>query len=85
LNIETNNISDISILPQLPNLWGLSTERNPIIDLSVVNQIPNLNNLALVGLGLEDSDILFLGDNCFWQLRNTVLGQIKIQNPGLTV
>jgi len=22
---------------------------------------------------------------CFWQLRNTVLGQIKIQNPGLTV
>jgi hypothetical protein len=22
---------------------------------------------------------------CFWQLVNTVLGQIKIQNPGLTV
>ncbi|SSC12657.1 protein of unknown function [Mesotoga infera] len=76
LNIETNNISDISILTQLPNLQGLSTGRNPIANLSVVNQIPNLNSLALVGLGLENSDILFLGENTkiqtIWLNQNNI-------------
>ena len=76
LNIETNNISDISILTQLASLQGLSTGRNPIIDLSVVSQIPNLNSLALVGLGLENSDILFLGENTkiqtIWLNQNNI-------------
>ncbi len=76
LNIETNNISDISILTQLSNLQGLSTGRNPIIDISVVNQIPNLNSLALVGLNLEDNEILFLGANTnlqtIWLNQNNI-------------
>jgi len=35
--------------------------------------------------GLSPSAICNWVKECFWQLVNTVLGQIKIQNPGLTV
>ncbi|WP_287925396.1 ABC transporter substrate-binding protein [Kosmotoga pacifica] len=60
LNIEDNNITDISVLPSLQNLHGVSLGRNPLSSIEPIKNMTWLENLALVGLGLTNSDIQFL-------------------------
>ena len=61
LNLINNQLTDISVLKELPNLTWLNLSSNPLTDISVLNELSNLTRLGLRGNN-ELTDISVLNE-----------------------
>jgi Leucine-rich repeat (LRR) protein len=58
LDLDRNQIVDLSLLADLTNLYSLSLSENPIVDLSPLLGLPNLYDLFLDGNQIVDLSLL---------------------------
>lgn len=76
LNLEHNNLHDISFLTNFDKLRNLEIRSNSIIDFNPIKELKKLNTLGLYNTGIND--ISFLRQcNC---LKVLILQEDKIQN-----